>query len=458
MATAELGDPAQAPIQSFDDLLQIFHESQQPVERWLIGAEAEKFGVDARTGEPISYDGERGVLRVLDALATEFDYTAGRESADGPIISLTRGSASVTLEPGAQLELSGSPLADVHAVCAEVRGHLSELARISADMNLVWLGLGFHPFARQADLPWVPKQRYAIMREYLPTRGRRGVDMMRRTATVQANFDYSDEQDAMRKLGVSLRIGPIVNALFANSPFFEGKLAGKVSERGAVWLEMDPERSGMILDLAKKPRATYADYAEWALDAGMFFFKRNGQIVPNTGQTFRSFMRDGFQGERATLGDWQFHLNTLFPDARLKRTLEVRTCDSLPTRFVTGVPALFTGLLYDEQALAEAEDLSFSFDLEALMHARVDLVTHGIRAEVGGRPVRALAEQLVEIARGGLSRRHKLDDQGRDETIHLQPISELLERGLMPADLLTEGLSSATPAELMAAVLERGRV
>ncbi|MCA9643672.1 MAG: glutamate--cysteine ligase, partial [Myxococcales bacterium] len=211
-------------------------------------------------------------------------------------------------------------------------------------------------------------------------------------------------------------------------------------------------------DLAKKPRATYADYAEWALDAGMFFFKRNGQIVPNTGQTFRSFMRDGFQGERATLGDWQFHLNTLFPDARLKRTLEVRTCDSLPTRFVTGVPALFTGLLYDEQALAEAEDLSFSFDLEALMHARVDLVTHGIRAEVGGRPVRALAEQLVEIARGGLSRRHKLDDQGRDETIHLQPISELLERGLMPADLLTEGLSSATPAELMAAVLERGRV
>ncbi|MCA9628077.1 MAG: glutamate--cysteine ligase [Myxococcales bacterium] len=458
MATAELGDPAQAPIQSFDDLLQIFHASQQPEAEWRIGAEAEKFGVDAATGEPIGYEGERGVLRVLDALATEFDYSAGRESPDGPIISLTRGALSVTLEPGAQLELSGSPMQDVHAVCAELRGHMAELARISTDMNVVWLGLGFHPFARQADLPWVPKQRYAIMREYLPTRGRRGVDMMRRTATVQANFDYVDEQDAMRKLGVSLRISPIVNALFANSPFFEGKLAGKVSERGAVWLEMDPERSGMIADLARKPRATYADYAEWALDAGMFFFKRDGRIVPNTGQTFRSFMRDGFQGERATIGDWHFHLNTLFPDARLKKTLEVRCCDSLPTRLTTGVPALFTGLLYDEQALAEAEDLSFSYDLEALMQARVELVTHGIRAEFDGRSVRSLAEQLVEIARGGLSRRGKLDAQGRDETIHLEPITELLERGLMPADLLTEGLSSATPAELMAAVLERGRV
>lgn len=458
MATALQGDPSQAPIQAFDDLLQIFHESQRPEPEWKVGAEAEKFGVDAGSGAPIDYDGERGVLRVLDALAAEHGYAAGRESADGPIISLTRGLASVTLEPGAQLELSGSPFRSMHEIHAELSVHMDELKRISADMNVVWLGVGFHPLAQQKDLPWVPKQRYAIMREFLPSRGRRGVDMMRRTATVQANFDYSGEEDAMRKLGVCLRTGPIMNAIFANSPFLEGRLAGRVSERGAVWLEMDPDRSGMILDLASKRLASYADYAEWALDAGMFFFKRDGQIVANTGQTFRSFMRDGFQSHRATLGDWVFHLNTLFPEARLKRTLEVRSCDSLPARLTTCVAALYTGLLYDAQALAEAEELSFSYALPALAAAREQLVTHGIRAEFDGVSVRSLAERLIDISRGGLSRRALLDADGRDENIHLAPIAELIGSGKMPADLLTQGLESATPSQIRAAVLERAQV
>lgn len=452
------GDPSQAPIQAFDDLLQIFHESQRPEAEWKVGAEAEKFGVDATTGAPIDYDGERGVLRVLDALTDHHGYAAGRETPGGPIINLTRGLASVTLEPGAQLELSGSPFRSMHEIDAELRVHMDELVNISAEMNVVWLGVGFHPLAHHKDLPWVPKQRYAIMREFLPSRGRRGVDMMRRTATVQANFDYSGEEDAMRKLGVCLRTSPIMNAIFANSPFLEGKLAGKVSERGAVWLEMDPDRSGMILELAGKRLASYADYVEWALDAGMFFFKRDGEIVANTGQTFRSFMRDGFQQHRATLADWAFHLNTLFPDARLKRTLEVRPCDSLPARLTTSVAALYTGLLYDPQALAAAEELSFSYSLPALAAAREELVTNGIRAEFDGVSVRGLAEGLIDIARGGLSRRALLDADGRDENAYLEPIAELVGRGQMPADLLTQGLQGASESQIREAVLERARV
>ena len=428
-----------------DDLLELFQQAEKPRSQFRIGTEAEKFAVDSQTGAPLAYEGARGVTRIFAALV-QHGWQEERETPDGPVIALHRENASITLEPGSQLELSGAAFSDVHETRRELDAHLAELGDISREMNLTWLGIGFHPLAQQSDLGWVPKQRYAIMREYLPTRGTGGHDMMRRTATVQANFDFSDERDALRKLVVCLKLAPLVNALGANSPFEEGRLSGYKSRRGLVWLNMDPARSGMIPALLRAPKPTYRDYVEWALDAGMFLIKRHGHALPNTGQTFRDFMANGYQGERATFGDWKLHLNTLFPEARLKSTLEVRSSDSLPSRLGCAVPALFTGILYDDQALSEADSLARELDVDALLRARPALVETGLEAQVGGRPMRQLAERVLEIANGGLARRARLNAQGQDERIHLELLTRLVQSGKTPADAMIEGLSAdATP-------------
>jgi len=429
-----------------DDLLELFQQAEKPRAEFRIGTEAEKFAVDSQTGAPLGYEGARGVTRIFAALVAH-GWREERETPEGPVIALHRDNASITLEPGSQLELSGAAVENVHQTRRELDAHLAELAGISSEMNLTWLGIGFHPLARQSDLGWVPKQRYAIMREYLPTRGSGGHDMMRRTATVQANFDFSDEADALRKLVVCLKLAPLVNALGANSPFEEGRLSGYKSRRGLVWLNMDPARSGLIPALLRAPKPSYRDYVEWALDAGMFLIKRNGHALPNTGQTFRDFMHNGYQGERATFGDWKLHLNTLFPEARLKSTLEVRSSDSLPSRLGCAVPALFTGILYDEQALAEADSFARELDVDALLRARPALVERGLEAHLGTQPVQKLAERILEIAHGGLARRARLNEAGQDERIHLELLTQLVQSGKTPADAMIEGLSqNATPS------------
>jgi glutamate--cysteine ligase len=457
MADASTNDSDHHEIRDRDELAQVFRGYEKPRSQWRIGCEAEKFGVNTETGAPLAYEGENGVLRVLRALVDSHGWVPESEAPGGPIISLRREHASITLEPGAQLELSGAPCEDIHAICAEMRGHLAELREISSEMSLLWLGVGFHPLARQEDLPWVPKQRYSIMKRYLPTKGPRAIDMMRRTATVQANFDFSDEKDAMTKLYVSLVLAPLINAMLANSPFREGTLGGMKSLRGDVWLGMDPARSGLLPALWKKDELRYADYVEWALDAGMFLIKRNGKVVENTGQTFRNFLTDGYQGHRATLADWKLHLNTLFPEARIKATFEVRPCDSLPTDLACSVPALYTGLLYDDRALAEAHAFARTFDYEEVTRSRVALVTNGLAANIGKRPARELAERLLEIATGGLQRRSKLTSGGRDETLHLVKLQKLTSAGLSPADVLTEGLE-AGDADLRHEILARTRI
>ncbi len=449
-------DPA-PPIRDLDQLTAFFASVERPTSDWLIGVESEKFGVDAKTGAPIAFDGDRGVVRVLAALRDAHGWRSDREHADGPVIALRRGAAAVTLEPGAQLELSGSPLPDVHSVAAEMCEHLGELREISATLDLAWLAVGFHPLARQDELPWVPKRRYAIMREYLPPLGSGALDMMRRTASVQVNFDYSSEEDAMDKLRLGLRLAPLVNAMTANSPFCEGRRAGRRSLRGDVWLRMDPTRSGLIPPLWTGERAGYRDYVEWALDAGMFLILRDGAVVANTGQTFRSFLADGFAGHRATLADWNLHLHTLFPEARLGRTVEFRSCDALPMALAASVPALFTGLLYDERAFAAARDRMAPFTHEDVQRARADLVTRGLEAQIAGTPARRLAEELLDLAWGGLARRARLDDRGQDETVHLRPLRDLVASGRTPADVITEGLRDGDPA-FSAEVLARARI
>ena len=427
-------------LRKSDDLLELFSHSEKPASKFRIGTEAEKFAVDSQTGAPLEYDGARGVTRIFAALV-KHGWQEVRETPDGPVISLLRDQHSITLEPGSQFELSGAAVSNIHETRLELDEHLAELADISQEMNLTWLGVGFHPLAKQSDLGWVPKLRYPIMREYLPPLGSGGLDMMRRTATVQANFDFSSEADALKKLVVCLKLAPLVNALGANSPFSEGKLAGYKSRRGLTWLNMDPARSGLLPALLRNPNPGYRDYVEWALDAGMFLFKRHGLVVKNTGQTFRDFMANGYQGERATFGDWKMHLNTLFPEARLKSTLEVRSSDSLPLRLGCAVPALFTGILYDEQALAEADAFARELDVDVLLHSRAALVEHGLAARVGDVPMQKLAERVLEIALGGLARRNIQNEHGKDERIHLELLASLVQTGKTPADAIIEGLT-----------------
>jgi glutamate--cysteine ligase len=408
----------------------------------------EKFGVDATTGAPIRYDGSRGVLHILEELARRYAWEVERENEGGPIIALYRDGASVTLEPGSQLELSGAPLKTIHEICAELRTHLGELKEISKELNLRWLGLGFHPFAKRSDLTFVPKQRYAIMRDYLPKRGSLALDMMLRTCTVQANFDFANEKDALQKLKVSLRLAPLTAAIFANSPWYEGARFGGVSYRAKVWLDVDPDRSGLV-ERVWKDGAGYADYVEWALDVPMFLIKRNGTPLANTGQTFRSFWKDGFKGEKALLSDWQMHLNTLFPEVRLKKTLELRAADAQTQAMACALPALWTGILYDDKALAEAEQLTRDYTFAEVQDLRSRVWKDGVRAQFRGAPLAKVAERVVEISEGGLARRGVLTPGGKDERVHLKRLKELVSRGESPADRLLAQLKGDPKKEIL---------
>ena len=455
MAASSEVTPHDRPIRDLDELATIFQAAEKPADQFRIGAEAEKFAIRA-DGAPLQYEGADGIVGIFEALS-DFGWEEEREAPDGPVIALRRGHASLTLEPGSQLELSGAALPDIHQIDAEFQNHLRELAPISKQLGLHWLGVGFHPLARQVDLGWVPKARYAIMREYLPTKGHAAHDMMRRSATVQANFDFSSEADAMKKLALALKLSPILHAMLANAPFKEGKLAGTKSVRGEVWLNMDPSRSGLIPAIWSAEQPKYRDYVEWALDSGMFLFKRDGKVVANTGQTFRSFLADGFQGHRATLTDWKLHLQTLFPEARLKNTLEVRGCDSLPSNLSMAVPALFTGILYDSRALDQAAELLAPLSIAIVNRDRPALVRQGLTAPLGDKRAVDYAQALYDIASSGLSRRGRRNAQNEDERRYIKPLERLLKVAEAPADDLTRGLAAdatLTPAD----VIERCKI
>jgi glutamate--cysteine ligase len=428
------------PIRRRDDLVVPFAEACKPRSEWRIGPEMEKFGLLEATRRPLPYLGDRSVLKVLEHLHNHHGWTPEREHEGGPIIALMRGGASITLEPGAQLELSGDKAENIHQVCAELRGHLREIAPISKAMGVRWLGLGFHPLARREDFEWVPKQRYGVMREYLPTRGGHALDMMLRTCTVQVNLDYASESDAMRKMKVALALAPATTAMFANSPWKEGGPHGGLSYRGRVWLDVDPDRTGLLPVLWKRG-SRFEDYVDWALDVPMFLFKRGGHAIHNTGQTFRSFLKNGYEGHAATMEDWKTHLNTLFPEVRLKKTIEVRGADVQSTDMACALPALWTGILYDDRALAEAEALVDGWTYDEVNELRSRAWRQGLRVEFRGRTLIEIAQRMVEIAEGGLERRGIADPGcGKDERIHLARLKKLAGEGRCPADVLLEGL------------------
>jgi glutamate--cysteine ligase len=434
------------PIRRADDLLTPFVEACKPPTAWHIGPEMEKFGVYDKTLAPVPYPGDSGILRILEELAAIHGWVPEREYDGGPMIALVSGGASITLEPGGQLELSGAQAEDLHQVQVETRRHLREIAPLSRALGIRWLGVGFHPFAARSDFEWVPKQRYGVMREYLPKRGGHALDMMLRTCTVQVNLDYASEADAMRKMRIALALAPATTAMFANSPWKEGRAHGGLTYRGRVWLDVDPDRSGLLPALWKRD-ARFQDYVEWALDVPMFLFKRDGHAIYNTGQTFRSFLVDGFEGHRALMEDWKVHLNTLFPEVRLKKTIEIRGADMQGVDLACALPALWTGILYDDQAVSEAESLVAGWTYEEVAQLRTVAWRDALRAPFRGKPLADVAQRVVSIAAGGLARRARVDPAtGRDETQYLEPLRKLVEHARCPADVLLQGMGDEKDA------------
>ncbi len=434
-----------APVRKLDDLLELFHEAEKPRERWLVGTEAERCAVGRADGSPLPYDGPVSVLAIFDYLIREWGWEPVRELEAGPIVSLRRGDAFVTLEPGSQIELSGAPYPTVHQGKAESDAHWQELSPILEELELTWLGLGCQPFAHVEELGWVPKLRYEVMREYLPTRGSMAAEMMTKTTTVQANLDYASEEDAMRKLRMGLRVQPLVTAMFANSPWQEGRRSGFRSYRALIWLHMDPDRSG-LLAFAWKDHPRYLDYVEWAIDVPMFLVKRGSKVYYNTGQTFRSFMNDGFQGVKATYDDWVVHLRTLFPEVRLKGTLEYRGADSQRNEMSFALPALWKGLLYDDRSFGRLEALVDGWSHRDVDRHRESFARHGVRSRFLGREVVDWAGEILELAEAGLGRIGDRNDAGEDESVLLEPLRALLARAKCPADLLLEEIPDDVPA------------
>jgi len=442
---AVLTQPIAQQRLTYEDLFAPFRESLKPESLWRVGTEAEKFGVLEDSFAPLPYAGPRSVSSVLDALAARYGWQPEREYDGGEVIALKRGEASITLEPGAQLELSGAPFKSIHETHAEWVEHIAELRAIGSSLGIAWLGLGFHPFAKLSEMPSVPKLRYGIMRDYLPRRGSMGLDMMRRTCTVQANLDYSSEEDALRKLRVALALSPVITAMFANSPFYEGAPSGERTRRARVWLNTDPDRTG-LLPFMWEATASFARYVEWALDVPMFMVKRGSKVVHNTGQTFRAFMRDGFQGVQADANDWLTHLGTMFPEVRLKKTIEIRGADSLSYALTPALPALCKGLFYDAATLAKAEALATPIGYALAEGVRADVAARGLQAELAGRPVLAWAREVEALARAGLMSlyEHEADPRG-DESAYLDPLAALLARAESPADALLAAIDSTRP-------------
>jgi glutamate--cysteine ligase len=426
---------AATPVASISDLVDYVRGGEKPVECFRIGTEHEKIGLHAEDLSPVPYEGERGIGALLDAIAREDGWAPVFEA--GNVIALEKDGASITLEPGGQLELSGAPVRTIFETCGEFNRHLDLVRRVSGPMGLIWLSVGCNPLYEVAEIPRMPKARYRIMRRYLPSRGDLSLHMMHLTATVQANLDYSDEADMVAKMRTAMGITPVVSAMFANSSISEGKPGGFVSHRIRFWRYTDPDRCG-LLPFVFEPDFGYARYVEWALDVPMFFLVRDGEYLPAMGTTFRQFMKTGFEGHVATVADFDRHLTTLFPEVRLKRVLELRGADAVPSHLTCALPALWKGILYDEEARAAAWELVEDWSFEEREAALDAVARKGLAAVVPGGPVLPLARELVSIAFGGLRRIAHPGEGKRDERGFLEPLFEQLETGKSPGQVVLD--------------------
>src|SRR5215468_9305975 len=428
------------PIETRDQLVAWFEAGVKPRSEFRAGTEHEKFAFTIDGHRPVPYEGRRSIRALLEGMQRMLGWEPIMEGPN--IIGLhdVTGGGAISLEPGGQFELSGAPVETVHQTCGELSAHLAQLREIARPLGIGFLGLGMTPDWTRADMPMMPKGRYKIMTAYMPKVGKLGLDMMYRTCTVQTNLDFSSEADMVKKLRVSLALQPVGTALFANSPFTEGKPNGFLSMRSEIWRDTDPNRSG-LLPWAFEPGMGFERWVDYALDVPMYFIKRGDSYIDVAGQSFRDLMAGrlaALPGERATLSDWSNHLTTIFPEVRLKRYLEMRGADAGPRRRLASLPAFWVGLLYDDAALGAAWDLVKDWTAEERQKLRDDVPKLALRAAIRGRSVRDIAKDCLSIARAGLARRGRLDIGGRDETRHLETLDDIVARGITPAEELIE--------------------
>jgi glutamate--cysteine ligase len=426
------------PVTDKRQLVEYLEAGAKPPALWRVGTEHEKFVFRRSDLRRVPYDGPDGIAALLREM-TRFGWKPIREA--GNTIALSNDArCSITLEPGGQFELSGAPLDSVHQTCDEVHEHLRQVREVCGDLGLGMLGLGFDPKWRRGDIGWMPKERYRIMRDYMPKKGSLGLDMMLRTCTVQANLDYGSEADMVEKFRVGLALQPVAVALFANSPFVEGRPAAMLSRRSFVWTDTDPDRCG-TLPFVFEPGFGFERYVDWMLDVPMYFVYREGRYLDASGQSFRDFL-DGrlpaLPGEIPLLGDWIDHLTTAFPEVRLKTFLEMRGADGGPWRQLCALPALWVGLFYDQAALDAAADLVAEWSVEEREAMRRDVPRLALAAPLRTRSLREVALEVLEIAREGLNRRARKSAFGEDETHFLDPLFAIAQSGRTPAEALLD--------------------
>jgi glutamate--cysteine ligase len=418
------GDADATPIERVAQLAEYLAVGCKPESQFTIGTEHEKFGFSTTDFSSPPYE-PGGIRAILE--------TIGRQGWDpildhGNPIGLKRDAASVSLEPAGQLELSGGMLATLHDTRAEFEAHYDDVRKAAAPLGLGFAPLGFHPTHTRAQMPWMPKSRYAIMRRYMPLVGTMGLDMMTRTCTVQVNLDYASEADMRRKLRTSLALQPIATALFANSPFYEGRPSGFLSYRAHVWTDTDNQRSGMPALMFEQDFG-FERYVDWVLDVPMYFVMRDGEMIDLAGQSFRQFMAGSLSNTKAgyaTMGDFADHLTTVFTDVRLKRFLEMRGADAGSLEMMVAQSALWVGLLYDDAALAAAHELALKLTWQTASALRPLVAAQGLNAAIGGGTARDVARDMVAIAQLGLRNRARLNAQGQDETVHLAPLEAIV--------------------------------
>ncbi|MFC0205584.1 glutamate--cysteine ligase [Novosphingobium soli] len=443
MSTREVSDREDPVIETLDQLAAPMAAGEKPREAWRIGTEHEKFVYDLADRHAPSYAEPGGIRDLLMAL-TEFGWEPLVEEGPGGtanVIAMKGADGNVSLEPAGQLELSGAPLENLHQTCAETGRHLSQVKTIGERIGKGYLGLGMWPDKTREELPIMPKGRYAIMLRHMPRVGTMGLDMMLRTCTIQVNLDYASETDMAQKFRTSLALQPLATALFANSPFTEGKPNGYLSYRSHIWSDTDPARTGM-LPFVFEDGFGYERYVDYMLDVPMYFVFRDGRYIDAAGLSFRDFLKGELSvlpGERPRLSDWQDHLSTAFPEVRLKSFLEMRGADGGPWNRICALPAFWVGLLYDQGALDAAWDLVKGWDMEGREALRSAAPRLGLDAPLpGGGTLRDIAGEVLDIARKGLAARGRLNGAGENETGYLEPLAEIVASGKVPAQKLLD--------------------
>lgn len=438
------------PIEHRDQLAAYIASGEKPKDAWRIGVEHEKFGYDDARKMPLPYEGPVSITAMLEGLRDRFNWTPVLEA--GKLIGLERDGANVSLEPGGQLELSGAPLETIHQTCDEVNGHLAEVEAVAADIGAGFIGLGAAPIWGQDDMPMMPKGRYRLMTDYMGRVGTLGTQMMYRTCTVQVNLDFASEADMVQKMRVALALQPVATALFANSPFLDGKPNGMKSWRAHIWQNLDAARTGM-LPFVFEDGFGYEAWVDYVLNVPMYFVYRDGKYIDALGQSFRDFLKGrlpALPGEVPTLSDWADHMTTVFPEARVKKYIEMRGADGGPWRRLCALPALWVGLTYDQDALDAAWDLVKGWDAETREALRRSAGRDGLQAQAGGVKMHDLAREVLAIAEGGLKARARSGNDGLvpDETHFLNALKESVDSGKVPADELLEKYRGAWNGDL----------